>query len=124
MQHLPIDEVARRLVREVACTKCERRPPRSGGLGPEVSRACEVSCPLFFHLPLLVQLAGQVDDRPGSCEMAVKSRVCASCSLAPTAGEYCADYAARSCPLSRYSRDVLGALQRAVQGARNEGRAS
>ena|SRR2546426_2430833 len=115
MQHLPITEIVSRLVREIACTKCYQRPPGSESLGPEVSRTCEATCPLFFHLPALVHLAGQVDDTPGACETAIQGSVCGGCRLSPTAGDYCADYAARTCPLSRYSAEVLNALQRLVR---------
>jgi hypothetical protein len=113
MQHLPITEVERRLVREIACVSCYQRPRGSEALGPEVARSCEGNCPLFIHLPQLARLAaGQIGDRPGECEMAVKDQVCQSCVLRETAGEYCADYAARTCPLSRYSTAVISRLQR------------
>jgi len=111
MQHLPITEIAHRLVRQVACTQCYQRPPGSAALGPEVARACEGACPLFFHLPSLVRLAGQVGEAPGECEAAVKESVCAGCRLTPSAGDFCADYSARACPLSRYSGAVIGALR-------------
>ena len=112
MQDLPITEVEKRLVREIACTSCYQRPPGSEVLGPEVRRACEGTCPLFFHLPMLVKLARQIGDRPGECEMAVKDQVCQGCALRETAGEYCADFSARTCPLSRYSTAVISRLQR------------
>lgn len=114
MRHLPITEVAHRLVREIACTKCYQRPAGSETLGPEVARPCEMSCALFFHLPTLVRLAGQVGDAPGACETAVKESVCGRCRLTATAGEFCGEYATRSCPLSRYSGDVLCALPRVL----------
>jgi hypothetical protein len=112
MQHLPISEVERRLVREIACVSCYQRPPGSEALGPQVARTCEGSCPLFFHLPKLALLANQVGSRPGECEAAVKNHICQSCILKESAGDYCADYAARTCPLSRYSAAVIARLQR------------
>jgi hypothetical protein len=112
MQHLPINDVTLRLVREVACVQCSDRPPGSELLGPEVARPCEGRCPLFFHLPTLVRLARQVGDTPGACEAAVANHVCAGCKLRPTHGDFCADFLARTCPVSRYSSDVLAALHR------------
>jgi hypothetical protein len=114
MQHLPIADVAQRLVREVVCPQCYQRPLGSEALGPEVARPCEGSCPLFYHLPTLVRLAGRIGDEPGGCEAAVKQSVCAGCRLRPTAGDFCADYVFRTCPLSRHSGDVLQALARVL----------
>jgi len=114
MRHLPITEVEKRLVREIACVDCYQVPKGSETLSPGVPRACEGTCPLFFHLPKLVQLAGQIGDRPGETELAVKDQVCQGCALRESAGDYCADYAARTCPLSRYSTAVISRLQRLV----------
>ena len=112
MRHLPIMDVARRLVREAACMQCSDRPAGREALGPEMARSCEGSCPLFFHLPALLRLARQVGDEPGACDAAVADHICALCRLRATLGDFCADFAARTCPLSRYSRDVVAALQR------------
>jgi hypothetical protein len=60
---------------------------------------------------MLMTLAATAEDRPGEWERDVKDVVCATCRLRPSAGEFCPDYAARTCPLSRYSGDVLAALQ-------------
>ena len=114
MRHLPLSEVTHRLVREVACVRCYQRPPGSEMFGPEVSRACESDCPLFAHLPRLIALSGRVGDRPGDCEQTVRLAVCGACRLRPTAGEYCADFETRECPLSRYAGDVVAGLQRIV----------
>ena len=111
MRHLPLNEVAHRLTREVACVQCCQRPPGSESLGPEVARACEAGCPLFANLPRLMSLALEVADQPGDWEGAVRNSVCGACHLKPTAGDFCADFAARTCPLSRYSGQVLAALQ-------------
>jgi hypothetical protein len=112
MQHLPITEVEHRLVREIACVSCYQRPPGSEALGPQVARTCEGTCPLFLHLPRLARLANQVGDRPGECDAAVKDQICQGCILKESAGDYCPDYSARTCPLSRYSTAVISRLQR------------
>jgi hypothetical protein len=112
MQHLPITEVERRLAREIACVSCYQRPAGSEAFGPEVARACEGTCPLFFHLPKLARLAGHIGERPGECEAAVKDKICQGCCLKETAGDYCAGYGARTCPLSRYSAAVIARLER------------
>jgi hypothetical protein len=117
MKHAPITETVHRLVREVACTQCYQRPPGSEALGPDVRRSCEPACPLFFHLPTLLNMAGQVGEAPGACETEVRQTVCGGCQLRPTAGEYCADYAARTCPVSRYSGEVIAAIQRLARVA-------
>ena len=114
MWHLPLDQVSRRLVREVACVRCGRRPPGSETLGPEAPRACEPSCPLFSHLPGLISVARQVGERPGECEQTVRLTVCDDCHLRPTSGEFCADYQSRECPLSRFGVDVVAGLQRVL----------
>ena len=116
MRYLPISDVTRRVVREVACMRCSDRPPGSEALGPEVVRPCEGGCPLFFHLPALVRLAREVGDEPGACESAVAKHVCDGCQLRQTHGDFCADFLARTCPVSRYSSDVVVALQRLARG--------
>ena len=116
MRHLPILDVSRRLVREMACVRCSDRPPGSETLGPEVVRPCEGACPLFVHLPRLVQLAGEIGDGPGACDAAVVTSVCADCRMRPSSGDFCADFSARTCPLSRYSSEIIGALQRMAHG--------
>ena len=75
-------------------------------------QTCEGKCPLFLHLPKLARLANQVGDRPGECDGAVKDQICQGCILKESAGDYCPDYAARTCPLSRYSTAVISRLQR------------
>lgn len=114
MRHLPLNEIASRVARQVACARCSDRPQGSEALGPEVARPCEATCPLFVHLPKLVTLAATVSDGPDDWERGLKDAVCATCRLRPSAGEFCPDYAARTCPLSRYSGDVIGALQHVV----------
>jgi len=69
-------------------------------------------CPLFLHLPKLARLANQIGDRPGECDAAVKDQICQGCTLKESAGDYCPDYTARTCPLSRYSTAVISRLQR------------
>ena len=81
-----------------------------------MARTCEGGCPLFFHLPTLVRLAREVGDEPGACENAVARHVCDGCQLRPTHGDFCADYLARTCPVSRYSGEVIDALQRLARG--------
>ena len=116
MRHLPVIDVAHRLVREVACVRCYQRPPGSEAWGPDVVRSCEPSCPLFAHLPSLMALAPTVGDLPGDCERRLNEGVCTVCRLRPSSGEFCADYGARTCPVSRYGAGVLAALQGVVAG--------
>ena len=60
-----------------------------------------------MNLPRLVDVAAVCASAPVAFEREVKDLICARCTLAPSSGEYCAEYTARTCPLSRYARDVL-----------------
>jgi hypothetical protein len=111
MQHPTATQTAQRLTRALICTKCPRRPAGSESLGPLDPRSCEPTCALFVYLPQLQQIAGQNDPVPGDYERSLKDTVCGKCRLSPTAGDYCADYLARSCPLSTYAGEVIGALE-------------
>jgi hypothetical protein len=122
MRHLPLNDVARRLAREVACVRCYQRPPGSETLGPEVARTCEPACPVFAHLPGLISLSMQVGDRPGECETLVRRTACDGCHLRPGSGEFCADYQNRACPLSRYAADVVSGLQRVLASVPSQAR--
>ncbi|NOG55531.1 MAG: hypothetical protein HND57_14625 [Planctomycetes bacterium] len=54
----------------------------------------------------------------GAYEAAINELVCQNCKSSPTAGDYCADGQIRSCPLSRYSGDVVDVLEKAEQAWR------
>jgi len=108
---LPLD-VIQRAVRAAVCPICYQRPHGSESLPNSVARSCEGGCPIFFHLPALHRIA-VVDDTsaPGALDDAVKRTICSGCHLAPTAGEDCVEYADRTCPLSRFAREVVTLIE-------------
>src|SRR5215218_4455456 len=103
MQHVPIQSITARAVRAKICTQCYQRPTGSESWEPARSRPCEGECAIFRNLLKLEKIAAQVND-PGldAYERAVRSQVCQRCTLSATAGDFCAEFATRSCPLSRY----------------------
>lgn len=108
---LSLDSILR-AVRGTVCPICIQRPPGSEALPNNMPRSCEGACPIFAHLPGLYRIAVHGGTAaPGALEAAVKERICMKCSLAPTAGENCAEFASRTCPLSRYAGDVVSILE-------------
>jgi hypothetical protein len=111
VQHLSLDSILR-AVRDKVCVTCYQRPPGSEKLPNGVARSCEGKCPIFYHLPALYRIAVHDDSpAPGAIEQAIRGRICRHCSLAPTAGEECAEFSSRTCPLSRYGADVVGVIE-------------
>ena len=110
MQHKPPLEVAKLAIRAKVCPKCYDRPAGSESLGPEVARTCEPQCTIFLSLS---KLLSAVEERSKlSTEQVVHNVVCQTCTSSISAGDYCADYLTRSCPLSRYAADVLTVLDK------------
>jgi hypothetical protein len=107
MQHQPTHDVLRRAIRARICPTCYQRPEGTDFDPPHVARDCEPLCPIFLNVRRLVEVAAVCGSAPASFEQSVKDLVCARCTLAPSSGEYCSEYVARTCPLSRYARDVL-----------------
>ena len=112
MQHLAQDELARRAVRAEICPVCCQRPPGSETFSPAEPRACEPTCGIFRGLPILQTMIASRDPKLDSVEQAMRNKVCNHCTLSPTAGDYCAESLARTCPLSRYALDLVAVLQR------------
>ena len=103
----PIDVIVR-AVRGTVCTTCYQRPYGSETLPRTIARRCEAGCPIFVHLPALYRIAVHHDTAaPGALEKAVKETVCSHCHLAPTAGDDCAEFENRTCPLSRFAGEVV-----------------
>ena len=108
---LPL-EMIQRGIRGSVCTICYQRPHGSEKLPNSVARSCEGGCPIFHHLPALYRIAVLADtSAPGALEDAVKRTICSGCHLAPTAGEDCVEYADRTCPLSRFAREVVTLIE-------------
>ena len=111
VRHLAFDSIVR-AVRGTVCTMCYQRPPGSERLPNSVARACEPKCPLFIHMPELYRIAVHHNtDVPGALDQAVRQEICSGCHLAPTSGEECVEFADRTCPLSRYSAEVVALIE-------------
>ena len=110
-RHLSLDSILR-AVRGTVCTTCYQRPLGSERLPNNVARACEGACPIFAHFPGLLRIAVHGDtSAPGALDAAVRNEICNSCTLAPTSGERCIEFDDRTCPLSRYGRDVVALIE-------------
>lgn len=111
MQHLPGDLLARFALRAEICAHCYQRPPGSEHLTAHDARSCEATCPLFAHVRPLHELARQeIEPEPGAADHAVRELICTHCHANPTAGEYCACYLSRTCPLSCYAARAMEVL--------------
>ncbi len=71
----PSLELLHHEIRRRVCAHCYRRPPHSESLGPEVVRPCELTCPVFVHLPMLRKTAVLLDPMLGSRREAMKHRI-------------------------------------------------
>ena len=108
------EAVAASAVRARVCGACSQRPKGSEMWSAGVPRPCEDHCPIFLSLAGLIELSREpsATARPGACDRRIEDRVCAGCSCAPTAGDFCAERLARTCPLSRYGTVVVETLER------------
>ena len=52
------------------------------------------------------------DAKLDSLEQTMRNQVCNHCTLSPTAGDFCSESLARTCPLSRHALDVVRLLER------------
>ena len=105
MQHATTLEVTSRAIRAKICTRCYQRPNGSEGWDGSVPRSCEAQCAIFRSLPKLIGTAihlRETDD----FEAKVREKVCEHCHLSPTAGDFCAEFATRACPLSRHVEEI------------------
>jgi hypothetical protein len=112
MRHLTQDDVARRAVRAQICPVCYQRPPGSETLKPDEPRECEPHCAIFLSLPILQTLVACRDSKLDSIEQTMRNQVCNHCTLSPSAGDFCSESLARTCPLSRHALDVIRLLER------------
>jgi hypothetical protein len=113
MPRKPLIELATCDIREKVCTRCYQRPKGSESQGPLVARSCEADCPIFISLPQLMGLAAIPAGL--SAESVMRESVCQTCECSASAGDYCADRLARTCPLSRYAGDVLEIVEEVQQ---------
>lgn len=108
---LPMHVIVRAL-RGSVCPICYQRPAGSEKLPNFEARSCEGVCPIFFHLPALYRIAIQEDtSAPGALDDAIRTTICDGCHLAPTSGDECVEFASRTCPLSRFSREAIELIE-------------
>ena len=77
LRTLPSIDLLKHELRARVCTHCHVRPPHSESLGPEVVRPCELSCPVFVHLPAMRKVAvlrDPIDRAPGGAWLTGDSR--------------------------------------------------
>ena len=119
MQHLNNYELFERAVRARVCTKCYQRPSGSETESPATPRVCQDGCAIFMNLPRLIGIAkGTNESSISAYEREVQEHVCSACNVSASAGDYCAENLARTCPLSRYLADVVQAIESVDQRSR------
>jgi hypothetical protein len=109
MQDNRLIDLAKRRIRAQVCTHCYQRPIGSENDDWTIVRACEPTCAIFVSLPQLMRVA----ERPivVSAEKVMLDNVCQTCERSASAGDYCAERLARTCPLSRYACDVMEIIE-------------
>ncbi len=115
MQHLSILEMAKRGARGKICPHCYQRPLHSETLPPEIARSCEPQCTLFIHMPKMATLVAEGATLACAADEIVHTIICQTCRASPTAGDFCSDRLARTCPLSRYGAQLIEILERLRQ---------
>jgi hypothetical protein len=114
-QHNPKLNLMQRAIRAKICVKCYERPARSESWLPTQERTCEAKCGIFENLPRLIGIAVRPDPPRTSLDVLVRNSICIRCTVSDSAGDYCASNLARTCPLSRYSQDVIDVLRRTCE---------
>jgi hypothetical protein len=115
MQYVEKLELFSRAIRSRICVTCYQRPAGSDDLPPDVARACHPKCPIFASLPKIVGAAVRFPREDVGADQLLREMVCQTCKLSPSAGDYCGESLARTCPLSRYGQDVLELLDRMLK---------
>lgn len=78
MRHLPTLELVRHELRTHVCIGCTRRAaftPRGSG-----AATCEATCPVFVHLPALVEFAERLDPVVADRRAALRRRLVGLCA--------------------------------------------
>jgi hypothetical protein len=104
IRQMPSLDVLKHELRRRVCPRCYRRPLHSETTGAENPRHCEEHCPIFLHLPLLKEVAVQLDPMLCSRRQVLGHRIDDTC-WREGAGET---------PLSRYRRQVVETILDAV----------
>ena len=112
MQQVATLELMQRIIRSKICTSCFLRPKGTESMGPMDPRPCEPICQIFINLPQLKKISEHTkSDDMAVYEEAIGEMICQVCEITPDSGDYCGMRTTQQCPLSRYSRDVVEALE-------------
>ena len=103
-----------RALRRDICRQCHERPPGSERWPHTKRRPCEAACQIFVFLENLKSLAKETDANGHREQDHVLSLpvACGACNLHDESG-HCQASGDGTCPLCRYSDDVIATLQRA-----------
>ena len=112
MQNATTDLSIRRALRAQVCPSCPIRPVGSESLDDMTPRTCEYACTIFGNLEALKSVAQSTANDPLlHFDRAIREGVCQQCTATPSAGDFCADRLACTCPLAMQSAKVLEALE-------------
>jgi hypothetical protein len=81
LRTIPTLETLQHEMRRRVCMHCHLRPRHSEGFGPEAVRSCEMTCPVFVHLPMLRKTTIQLDPMLGSRRTALEHKIDQLCGL-------------------------------------------
>jgi hypothetical protein len=109
MQHKSTEELTKAAIRSRICRKCSHRPHGSEALDPLTARSCEPVCTIFIALPQIVAAWQRQPDT--EADELVQHFVCPTCKSSKSAGDFCPEHLARTCPLSCYASDVIETLE-------------
>ena len=105
LRNPPSLELLQHELRRRVCQHCCGRPPSSEMLGPEAVRICELTCPIFVHLPKLLNAAILTDPMLRSKEEILRHLIEELCH---THGGHC------NTPIACPARNPLGCYRTAV----------
>ena len=92
------------------CTRCTERPSGSERWSDDKRRPCEAACQVFVYLPALIQLAEAGEEAPRDEVVLSLPQACGACGLHSDTG-HCTAMGDGTCPLCRFSDDVLATLR-------------
>jgi hypothetical protein len=101
LQNPPSLELLRHELRRRICEHCRWRPVHSEVFGPEVVRACELTCPIFVHLHQMQRAAVLTDPMLRSKEGVLRHLI----------DELCPTQSGKATsPLECYRNEVVNAI--------------
>jgi len=99
----------RTALRRHVCRQCAERPSGSERWSDDRERPCETACQVFVFAPGLMKMAVAGSDEQD--HVLSLPQACGACNLQDDSG-HCAAAGNGTCPLCRYSDEVLETLRR------------